>query len=218
MKNKIKEIVRRCGFWVLVLPTIITLGIVERPFERNYYIDDPEGLGRIIARAQELAGQDSIFDLDIQTGYERRDMDYLILSTVNLQSGVRRKIQLDRTHFWRDYIDTTFIYGKDTMSYFDVRRLTDVLPLIEKCRKLIPHGYSYKHTERVTVYKGRIDHIRIAVRFDDEGNAEPSKFVGIQKYQKVFKSRRGRGTSTSNYEYPVMEFVFGEEDGDIFIL
>lgn len=192
--------------WILFMIIIIT-----RPYELNYNLDEEKGMNNIIAKIKDLAENDSIFEIHIETRCEQRDMDFLTLYVENPENRIHTQIFLNRSGAFTNSVNREETDGRNyaKLKYYDISNLSQNLTLIDDCKKLIPKSYQFRHTEYIAVRRGGIAIIKIAVTPQDENNIEKSSYVHLKTHKKTVRRRRGSDT-TQTFQYYVMEFAIDE--------
>lgn len=197
-------------FFVFALGALFMSILIVRPYESNYNIDEEDGMKNIIAKIKELAGNDSVYGIKIDTQYEERDMDFLTLHTDNSENKIRTQISFNRSGAFSNSVERkeSNSSGYAKVKSFDVSDLSKSLVLIEECKKLIPESYKYRHTEYISVSDGRIETIKIAVAPQNHNNIQRNKHVYVETYKRKSYSggRRRTKSKTVTHKYYIMEF------------
>jgi hypothetical protein len=205
------------GLFVFILGGLFAYAMIARPYERNYIIDEEAGMKNIMSKIEDLAGDNSVYAITIASEKEQSDMDFLTLFVADTEKETNQKIKFNRSGAFHNSVDKEELsYSSRGKNWVDISKLSNILNFIDECKKSIPEGYKYRHTEYISVENGRMS-IRIAVAPENKNNRLKSKYVYRETYTKIQYSggRRGRTSSRSVHcEYYVMKFNI-DEDGTV---
>lgn len=192
--------------------------LITRPYERNYNIDEENGMKNIMSKIEDLAGGNQIYNISIESQPEQKDMDFLTLYVIDSEGGTHRQISFNRSGAFFNSDKTKELNSRKGGSYksFDISNLSNSMVLIDSCKKLIPEGYTYRHTEYISTNDSRITSVKIAVAPQYENNIQKNKYVRLETYSKESFSggiRRAK-SRTTQHKYYVMKFNI-DRDGRI---
>lgn len=211
-RRPVQLIITLIGVAFLVYVAILLF----RPFDPNYKIDDTSGIKNIISQIEELTPVDSIYKVAIRTQNEEPEMTYLDVSVNNgKNNGTASVIAYNRFAILSDdQIKTKDVPMKKlSTKYCNVSTLSEVPALIDQCKKLIPAGYLYRHTEAVEMTNSKISIIKLAIKPENDKDIKKSPFVYTVTYKKRVASGR-RKTTVVDKKYYRINFVI-DEDGTI---
>lgn len=199
-----------------VLFILVPIILITRPYEYNYNIDEEEGMNNIVSKIKELSEENLLYEIEIKTRPEQKDMDFLNLSVIDIPNGMKSEIMYNRSGAFfpsvkRKESDTSITKG------IDISILSNCLGYIEDCKKLIPEDYQYRHTEYILINPLGI-YIRFAVAQEDKNNIKKNESVYTKTYKKQSLSGAGRRARqiTAVYKYYMIDFKI-DKNGKISI-
>lgn len=204
--------------FVMVSGVLFMTILVIRPYEHNYNIDEEDGIKNIISKIEYLVGDNPVYDISITSQPEQKDMDFLTLYVIDTKSGTHKEIKFNRSGAFFNSSDTKELSWRGGSSYksFEISSLSNSMVLIDSCKKLIPEGYRYRHTEYISTNDNQITSMKIAVAPQNENDIQKNKYVRLETYSKESFSggRRRAKSKTTMHEYYTMKFNI-DKDGRI---